>query len=254
MTDRLTGKVGVISGGARGQGACEARLFVQEGAEVVIGDILDEEDRQLADELNRGTESRRALYVHLDVRQAGDWDEAVEATERTFGRLQILVNNAGIGSPAGGSGVENTSEENWQRVIDINQKGVWLGMKAAVPAIRRAGGGSIVNISSIWGLVGSGASLAYHSAKAAVRLMTKTAAVQYAPENIRVNSVHPGIIDTAMIAAMSQEFRDRLTNATPLRRQARPEEVAYGVLFLASEEASFITGAELVIDGGYTAI
>ena len=254
MVDRLAGKVALISGGARGQGACEARLFVQEGARVVIGDLLDEEGQRLAEELNRGSESRRALYLHLDVTRAEDWDRAVDATEQTFGALHVLINNAGIGSPPGGSGVENTSEENWQRVININQKGVWLGMKAAVPAMRRAGGGSIVNISSIWGLVGSGASMAYHSAKAAVRLMTKTAAVQYAPEKIRVYSVHPGIIDTAMIAAMPQEFRDRLTNATPLKRQAKPEEVAYGVLFLASGEASFITGAELVIDGGYTAV
>ena len=194
MVDRLAGKVALISGGARGQGACEARLFVQEGARVVIGDLLDEEGQRLADELNRGSESRRALFLHLDVTRAEDWDRVVEATEQTFGGLHVVVNNAGIGSPPGGSGVESTSEENWQRVININQKGVWLGMKAAMPAMRRAGGGSIVNISSIWGLVGSGASMAYHSAKAAVRLMTKTAAVQYAPEKIRVNSVHPGTL------------------------------------------------------------
>ena len=251
MADRLAGKVALISGGARGQGASEARLFVREGAQVVIGDILDDDGQKVTDELNRGAESRRAIYVHLDVTKAEDWENAVAVAEQNFGGLHILVNNAGISGDR--SGVEDTSEEEWQRVIDIDQKGVWLGMKAAVPALRRAGGGSIINISSILGLVGSGVSLAYTAAKGAVRLMTKTAAVQYAGENIRVNSVHPGVIETPMVASHTPERRQTYLAMTPMRRVAQPEEVAYGVLFLASDEASFITGSELVIDGGYTA-
>ncbi len=251
MAERLAGKVALISGGARGQGTTEARLFVNEGAKVVIGDILDEEGQKVAEELNRGSEERRAAYIHLDVTKPEDWDRAVAAAEQQFGALHILVNNAGISGNR--AGVEETTEEEWQRVVDIDQKGVWLGMKAAMPALRRAGGGSIVNISSIAGIVGLGASLAYQAAKGAVRLMTKTAAVQYAPENIRVNSIHPGIISTPMVETLPPERRRGFAAATPLGREARPEEVGYGVLFLASDEASFITGAELVIDGGYTA-
>jgi cyclopentanol dehydrogenase len=253
VVDRLTGKVALISGGARGQGATEARLFANEGATVVIGDILDEEGQRLADQLNRGSETRRALYVHLDVTKAADWERTVAAAEQTFGGLHILVNNAGVTDPRG-AGVEETTEDEWQRIIEVNQKGVWLGMKAAVPALRRAGGGSIVNISSIAGMVGMSSNVAYQASKAAVRLMTKTAAAQYAAENIRVNSIHPGVIDTPMTEPMSPERRARLLAATPMGRSGGPEEVARGVLFLASDEASYITGAELVIDGGYTAV
>ena len=251
MAERLAGKVALISGGARGQGACEARLFVNEGARVVIGDILDDVGQRTVEELNRASETRRAAYVHLDVTQLDDWEQAIAVAEATFGALHILVNNAGISGQR--VSLEEASEEDWQRVIDINQKGVWLGMKTAVPALRRAGGGSIVNISSIAGLVGLGSSIAYQATKGAVRLMTKTAAVQYAAEEIRVNSVHPGYIDTDMTKGMDAARRERLLGLTPLKRMAQPEEVAYGVLFLASDEASYVTGSELVIDGGFTA-
>lgn len=253
MVDRLAGKVALISGGARGQGATEARLFANEGATVVIGDILDEEGQRLADQLNRGSETRRALYVHLDVTKPADWEQAVAAAEQTFGGLHILVNNAGVTDPRG-AGVEETTEDEWQRIIEVNQKGVWLGMKAAVPALRRAGGGSIVNISSIAGIVGMSSNVAYQASKAAVRLMTKSAAAQYAAEKIRANSIHPGVIDTPMTEPMSPERRERLLAATPMGRSGSPDEVARGVLFLASDEASYVTGAELVIDGGYTAV
>jgi cyclopentanol dehydrogenase len=249
MAGRLAGKVALITGAARGMGAADARLFVSEGAKVVLADVLDAEGRQLAGELD--CTKARAVYVHLDVTQASDWEKAVAAAERGFGRLDILVNNAGILSMAG---VEATTESEWQRIVDVNQKGVWLGMKAAVPAMRRSGGGSIVNISSIYGLIGSGGAAAYHGTKGATRILTKTAAAEFAPSNIRVNSVHPGLITTPMVAPISTDFHQKIVSMGCIKREGRPEEVAYGVLFLASDEASYVTGSELVIDGGYTAL
>jgi cyclopentanol dehydrogenase len=249
MPDRLAKKVALITGAARGMGAADARLFVAEGASVVLADVLDCEGQQLASELDCA--KGRAFYTHLDVAQASDWEKAVVATERAFGRLDILVNNAGILSLAG---VEATTEPEWQRIIDVNQKGVWLGMKTVVPAMRRAGGGSIVNLSSIYGLIGSGGAAAYHSTKGAIRLLTKTAAAEFAPSKIRVNSVHPGLITTPMVAPIPMEFHQQIISMGCIKREGRPEEVAYGVLFLASDEASYVTGSELVIDGGYTAL
>lgn len=252
--NRMEGKVALISGAARGQGAIDAQLFVREGAQVVLGDVLDDDGRKVAEDLNWGAESRRAVYVHLDVTKAEDWQRAVAAAEDGFGGLDVLVNNAGILHMAG---VEDTTEEDWQRVVDVNQKGVWLGMKAAIPALRRRGAGSIVNLSSIYGQIGSGAALAYQGSKGAVRILTKTAAVQYAWENIRVNSVHPGLIATPMTLdhrVIPPEAYEAIAGMHPMKRAGRPEEVAYGVLFLASDEASFITGSELNIDGGYTAV
>ena len=250
MPNRLNGKVAMVTGAARGMGAAEASLFVNEGARVVLADVLDEEGRHIADELNR-SHAGHALYLHLDVRKTADWQDAVAMVERTFGSLNILVNNAGIYSS---SSIENTTEEEWQRIVDINQKGVWLGMKAAAPAMRRAGSGSIVNISSIFGLIGSGGSAAYHGTKGAIRILSKAAAAEFGPSNIRVNSVHPGIITTPMVQSLSPEARQAVATAGCIKREGQPDEVAYGVLFLASDEASYITGAELVIDGGYTAL
>jgi cyclopentanol dehydrogenase len=250
MSNRLAGKVGLISGAARGLGRADARAFIDEGAKVILGDILDGEGQQLANELNEGVTPFRAAYVHLDVTQASSWENAASMAEREFGNLNVLVNNAGVLSM---SGVEDTSEEEWQRIVDVNQKGVWLGMKAVIPAMRRAGGGSIVNISSLYGLIGSGGATTYQGTKGAVRILTKTAAVQYAAENIRVNSVHPGLIDTPMAQLVPVEARNKLASGACMNREGRPEEVAHGVVFLASDEASFVTGAELVIDGGYSA-
>ncbi len=249
--DRLKGKVALISGGARGQGAAEARLFVGEGAKVVIGDVLEDQCKSTADEINAGSGERAAIALRLDVTRAADWRAAVEACEREFGGLDILVNNAGIYR---GAGIEETNEEEWDSIVNINQKGVWLGMKAAVAAMRRRGGGSIINISSIYGIVGSAGSAAYHGTKGAVRLLTKAAAVQYAPEKIRVNSVHPGVILTPMVDIVPREQLQSLIELAPMKRGAQPEEVAWCVVFLASDEASFVTGAELVVDGGYTAV
>jgi cyclopentanol dehydrogenase len=249
--DRLKGKVALISGGARGQGACEARLFASEGSKVVVGDVLDDQARKLADEINAQIGSRVVFAVHLDVTRAADWRNAVGVCEREFGGLDIVVNNAGIFNM---SGLEDTSEELWDSIVNINQKGVWLGMKESVAAMRRRGGGSVVNISSVAGLTGSTGSTAYHGTKGAVRLLTKAAAVQYAREKIRVNSVHPGLIATQMIDIIPPGQREAFQQIVPMGREGSPEEVAKVVLFLASDDASYVTGAEFVVDGGLNAV
>jgi len=248
---RLEDKVALISGGARGMGAVDAKLFAGEGARVVIGDVLDDEGRKTEAQINEiGGE---CLFVHLDVTSESSWEQAVAATVARFGKLDILVNNAGIFRT---EGVEETSGELWDQVMEINAKGVFLGTKLAIPEMRKAGGGSIVNISSVAGLTGGTGSAAYRASKGAVRLFTKSTAIQYAKEDIRANSVHPGIIETPMTAPnlmADQERRDRSAARHPLGRVGQPEDVAYGVLFLASDESSFMTGSELVIDGGLTA-
>ena len=258
---RLEGKVALISGGARGQGAAEAKLFVQEGAAVVIGDILDDDGLKLEAEIREL--GGQATFVHLDVTDSAQWTSAVNEAVTRYGKLDVLVNNAGIGSTNIG-GVQaprlhEAPEEVWDQIMDVNGKGVFLGTRAAIPAMLDAGGGSIINISSIAGMVGlnpgSGAGSAYASSKGAVRLLTKSTAVQYAVDGIRCNSVHPGYIDTAMTARMMSEpgMRQRRIDATPIGRIGTVDDIANGVLFLASDEASFMTGSELVIDGGYTA-
>ena len=246
---RLEGKVAIISGGARGLGAAEARLFASEGAKVGIGDIREEEGRALEAEI-RGT-GGEAMFVRLDVTDEGQWSDAVDAVMTAYGRLDILVNNAGILEHGT---VEETSAESWDRTMDVNSRGVFLGTKAAIPAMRESGGGSIVNISSVAGLIG-GLMTAYNASKGAVRLLTKSTAVQYAAENIRVNSVHPGPTDTDMLDVFFREEGAREARAadTPIPRLGKPEDIAYGVLFLASDESSYMTGAELVIDGGNVA-
>jgi cyclopentanol dehydrogenase len=249
--DRLKGKVALISGGARGQGASEARMFVDQGARVVVGDVLDSDAAALAEGINRKAGHKAAVATRLDVTRAADWRAAVDTATREFGGLDILINNAGILNV---KGIVETSEEEWDAIVSVNQKGVWLGMKAAVPALRQRGGGSIVNISSIYGLIGSPGSAAYHGSKGAVRLLTKAAAVQYAPDKIRVNSVHPGVIKTPMVDIFADQELAAIANLAPMKRAGTPEEVAWVVLFLATDEASFVTGAEYVVDGGYTTV
>jgi len=248
---RLQGKVALISGGSRGMGAYEAELFVQEGAKVVIGDVRDEEGNTLAEKIAAG--GGEAVFVHLDVTSEADWATAVNETVTRYGRLDVLVNNAGVS--ARGS-IEETSVDDWDRVMNINAKGVFLGTKTAIPEMRKAGGGSIINISSQLGLVGMGeSSPQYQSSKGAVRIFSKSAAIQYASEGIRVNSVHPGPIVTPMTEARRSDVavQKRMISRIPLGRYGESEDVAYGVLYLASDESSFVTGSELVIDGGWTA-
>ena len=249
MAGRLEGKVVFISGGARGQGAAEGQLFAREGAKVVLGDVLDDDGNHTVASITAA--GGAAMYVHLDVTREADWKKAIVATQDEFGQLNVLVNNAGI---LRNEGVEKTTLDVWNLVIAVNQTGTFLGMKAALPGLRQAGGGSIINISSVAGLVGTGAAAAYQATKGAVRLLTKTAAVEYARDNIRINSIHPGVIATAMVAeSFSPRARQRYEKTIPLGREGTAEEIAQGALFLASDESSYMTGAELVLDGGYTA-
>ena len=247
---RLEGKVALITGGARGQGAAEAMLFAREGAKVVIADVLDREGMAVAAEIAElGGE---ALYVHLDVSSETDWRQAVDTVISSYGKLDVLVNNAAIWR---GGNVADTSSEQWDQVLAINAKGAFLGTKLAIPQMRNAGGGSIVNISSTAGLVGSRTSTAYSASKGAVRLLTKSTAVQYGAEGIRANSIHPGPIDTAMGDQVWPDAgsREETIERTVLKRLGTPDDIANGALFLASDESSFMTGTELVIDGGLTA-
>ena len=248
---RLEGKVALISGGARGQGAVEARMFAEEGASVVIGDILDEQGRQTEAELQEL--GYNVTFVHLDVTSESDWDAAVQAAIGAYGKLDILLNNAGILIR---KNIEETTEEDWDRIFSINAKGVFLGTKAAIPAMRENGGGSIINISSTAGLVGSpNGSASYTATKGAVRLFTKSTAIQHARGGIRCNSIHPGPIETDMIADTLNDPANLALRMQrlPLGRVGKPSEIAYGAIYLASDESSFVTGSELVIDGGTTA-
>ena len=247
---RLEGKVALITGGARGQGAAEARLFAREGAKVVIGDVLDREGAQLEAEIAEA--GGDVLFIHLDVTSEDEWGKAVATAVSRFGKLDILVNNAAIWRA--GHVTETTSEQ-WDSVLEVKAKGVFLGTKLAIPEMRKAGGGSIINISSTAGLVGSITSTAYSASKGAVRLLTKTTAIQYASDGIRANSIHPGPIDTPMGDQVwpDTESREAVLARMPVAKLGRPEDIAYGALYLASDESSFVTGSELVIDGGMTA-
>ena len=247
---RLKGKVALITGAARGQGAAEARLFALEGAKVILADVTDQEGIAVAAEIAEA--GGDAIYVHLDVANEDEWYAAVQSGVAAFGKLDILVNNAGIWRRGH---VMETSSEQWDDIMGVNAKGVFLGTKAAIPEMRKAGGGSIVNISSTAGLVGSKTSAAYSASKGAVRIFSKSTAVQYASEGIRANSIHPGPIDTDMRDQVWPDVtsREASISRTALARIGTANDIAYGALYLASDESSFVTGSELVIDGGVTA-
>src|SRR4030095_1954930 len=245
---RLAGKVALITGGASGMGQSEATIFAREGARVVVADLLELEARQVVEKI--AAAGGQARFVKLDVTSESDWQDAVKAAVTAFGKLDLLVNNAGI---SGTFDPDITSTAAWDALMGVNAKGVFLGMKYAVPAMREAGGGAIVNISSISGFVGQDrVHMAYNASKGAVRIMTKSAAVQFAQHGIRVNSVHPGIMPPMRTsrASADREWRAKSVRAVPMKREGRVEEVAHAVLFLASDEASYITGTELVVDGG----
>ena len=248
---RLEGKAALISGGAQGQGESEVRLFAKEGARIVFGDILDAKGKKVEAEINEA--GGVAKYVHLDVTDEKDWNSAAKLLSKLYGKLDILVNNAGIAMA--GKNLEEVTREEWDRIQEVNSKGVFLGVKAALPYMKASGGGSIVNISSMAGIVGVPGISAYTASKGAVRLLTKSIAIEYGPHNIRCNSVHPGYIETEMISGLlanSEAMTNRLA-ITPLGIFATAHDVALSVLYLASDESRYVTGSELVIDGGITA-
>jgi len=245
---RLKDKVAIVTGAAHGMGEAEARLFAQEGAKVIVADILASEAEVVAADIRR--RNGEAIAAAIDVTNEAHWQALIDQTLTAYGRLDILVNNAGISGSAVG---DPDGLAGWDRIIAVNQTSVFLGTKLAAEQMAKSGGGSIVNISSIMGFVGGASGHpAYSASKGAVRIYTKSAAVRYGPSGVRVNSVHPGYMPPMLNATNAGERADKIA-LTPLRRLGEPIEVAYGVLFLASDEASFVTGTELVIDGGYIA-
>lgn len=246
---RLTGKVAIITGAANGMGAAEARLFASEGAKVVATDLNEAALHAVVDDIKQA--GGEAVGMKHNVASEAEWKHVVEETVRRYGKVDVLVNNAGISTTMT---IANLEMEQWNKVLDINLNGCMLGMKYAIPEMQKNGSGSVINISSIGGIVGMAGSSAYTAAKGALRAITKGAAVEFAKESVRVNSVHPGIIETPMTAPSFKDATPYYKTFTQLPYFGKPEDVAYGVLFLASDESRFMTGAELVIDGGWTAL
>ncbi len=242
---RFDGRVALITGGASGIGKATAQRIATEGGTVMIADLQDDAGAAVVADIEKA--GGTAGFVHLDVTNEREWAEAVDATVSKYGRLDVLVNNAGIGDT---EPLEATTHETWDKVVAVTQTSVFLGMKAAADALKKSGNGAVVNVSSMYGIVGSGVSPAYHAAKGAVRLLTKTTALGWAKEGVRVNSVHPGFIDTPILG---ETDRDMLIAGTPMGRLGKPEEMAAMIAFAASDDASFATGSEFVADGGYTA-
>ncbi|SDH70109.1 3alpha(or 20beta)-hydroxysteroid dehydrogenase [Alteribacillus persepolensis] len=240
----LNGKVAVVTGGARGMGASHAKRFVNDGASVVITDILEEKGSELAKELGE-----KALFIQHDVSKTEDWKKVIQETEDTFGPISILVNNAGIAIL---NEIKDMTEEDYMKVIQVNQLSVFLGMKAVLPSMQSAGSGSIINIASISAIRSMNEGVAYDAAKGAINAMTKTAAVEFAKYNIRVNAILPGFVETEMDAGLDPEYLNFILKATPMNRRAQPEEVSSLVSYLASDDCQFQTAGEFIIDGGLT--
>lgn len=246
---RLSGKVAIITGAALGMGAAEAKLFAKEGAKVVATDIKDDVLQEVINEIKAS--GGEAIGLKHNVVSEDEWKNVIQTAVDAYGKVDILVNNAGIASPKTMAQMEMAE---WNKVMDINLNGCVLGMKNVIPEMQKAGGGSLINISSIGGIVGMAGSSPYTAAKGALRALSKSAAVEYGKDKIRVNSVHPGIIETPMTADSFNDALPFYKTFTQLPYFGQPEDVAYGVLFLASDESRFMTGAELVIDGGWTAL
>ncbi len=248
---RLENKIAIVTGAAFGMGESTARIFAREGARVVVADIAEEDAKKVVAQIS--ADGGDAIFVRLDVSKEADWATAIRTTVERYGRLDILVNNAGVS----GALPDLNSLAHYDRVMAINARGTFMGMQSALPEMRKAGGGSIVNLSSISGIIGqTNVHMGYNGAKAAIHIMTKAAAVQFAKDNIRVNSVHPGMMPPMRSgqARADPSLRAKALDAVPLKRAGRPEEAAYAVLFLASDEASYITGTEIIVDGGYLAL
>ncbi len=248
---RLENKIAIVTGAAFGMGESTARIFAREGARVVVADIAEEDAKKVVAQIS--ADGGDAIFVRLDVSKEADWATAIRTTVERYGRLDILVNNAGVS----GALPDLNSLADYDRVMAINARGTFMGMQSAMPEMRKAGGGSIVNLSSISGIIGqTNVHMGYNGAKAAIHIMTKAAAVQFAKDNIRVNSVHPGMMPPMRSgqAGADPSLRAKALDAVPLKRAGRPEEAAYAVLFLASDEASYITGTEIIVDGGYLAL
>ncbi len=249
MNNRLQNKVALITGGASGIGAAHVRLFAEAGAKVLIGDVQDALGQQTAEEVVRN--GGEAVFVHLDVANEDDWKRAVAEAVKRFGALTTLVNNAGIYRKGE---VDTETSEGWNRMIAVNQTGVWLGMKAAMPELLKSGNAAIVNVASIYGLIGSPGSIAYHASKGAVRMMSKSAAVQYARQGVRVNTVYPGVIKTPILGDVPDTMIKALEEGIPMGRRGEPEDIAYASLYLCSDEAKYVSGTDIIVDGGSTAI
>jgi NAD(P)-dependent dehydrogenase (short-subunit alcohol dehydrogenase family) len=245
MTLRLASKVAIITGAASGIGAAHARLFAAQGAQLVIADIDERGGKAITASIAHS--GADAIYVAHDVSSEESWANLVSETIGRYGRITTLINNAGINQM---NGVEQETLAGWQKLIGIDQTGVWLGMKAAMPYLRESGNGSIVNMSSTLGMMGTVTCIAFHAAKGAVRVMSKAAAIEYAAHGVRVNSIYPGMTDTTALDGMLPEEREMIRKSIPMKRIGLPEEIAYVSLFLCSDEASYVTGAEIVVDGG----
>ncbi len=249
MSKRLANKVALVTGGASGIGAAHVRLFAEAGAKVLVCDVQEAMGRGVVDEVK--AKGGEAAFFRLDVTDENNWKTAINEAVTRYGSLTTLINNAGI-YVAGG--LEDETNEKWQRMIAVNQTSVWWGMKTAMPALMKSGNASIVNISSMYGLVGSPGSISYHATKGAVRLMSRSAAIEYARKGVRVNSIFPGVIKTPILGDVPDHMMKTLEEGIPMGRRGMPEDIAYCALYLCTDEANYVTGAEFMIDGGSTAI